>query len=328
MSTAAPLALRDGDRERLGRLARLPSVPSGLAKRARIVLLAADGVPNTDIARRVGASRPTVALWRARYGEGGVDALRDADRAGRPPKVNEVDVLIATLSAQGHPPPELGATHWSSRLLAAHLGVSFATVARIWRAWGVHPGTPSPGLPVRPPLPAGVAAVTGLHLGPSGGVLVVVVGDLTDDATATARAAEVGAASLLAALDRPAAPEGPRDFLARVAALHPGARPHVVRDDAGPGARDGDQVQEWLAAHPGVGVHTVPRGRSWARLVEVAFGLSGPRAVRHAAITPLGEPEELQELREAVRRLLRARGAQGRPLSWVKRQETSDTTSG
>jgi DNA-binding CsgD family transcriptional regulator len=66
MSFAAALILREGDRRRLAELARLPSVPSGLAKRARIVLLAADGKPNAEVARIMGVTRPTVLAWRTR----------------------------------------------------------------------------------------------------------------------------------------------------------------------------------------------------------------------------------------------------------------------
>jgi hypothetical protein len=67
MSFAPALVLREGDRRKLGDLARLPSVPSGLAKRARMILLAGDGVPNAEIARVTGVSRPTVIAWRDRY---------------------------------------------------------------------------------------------------------------------------------------------------------------------------------------------------------------------------------------------------------------------
>src|SRR5258707_4913222 len=81
MSLAPALVLREGDRKRLGDLARLPSVPSGLAKRARIVLLAADGMPNAQIARTVGVSRPTVIGWRGRYAAGGIKAGEDVPRA-------------------------------------------------------------------------------------------------------------------------------------------------------------------------------------------------------------------------------------------------------
>ena len=68
MSLAPALVLREGDWQRVGDLARLPSVPSGLAKRARIVLLAADGVSNRDIGELVGLHYNQVGLWRARYG--------------------------------------------------------------------------------------------------------------------------------------------------------------------------------------------------------------------------------------------------------------------
>jgi hypothetical protein len=77
MSVAAPLVLREGDRSELEALTRSSSVRAGLALRARIVLLAAEGLPNAEIARRTGTSRPTVVDWRARYDAGGIAALHD-----------------------------------------------------------------------------------------------------------------------------------------------------------------------------------------------------------------------------------------------------------
>ncbi|MGQ0774407.1 MAG: helix-turn-helix domain-containing protein [Pseudonocardiales bacterium] len=139
MAVAAPLTLRLGDRPRLEALTRSTSVRAGLAQRARIVLLAEAGVANTEIARRTGSTRPTVLAWRNRYAAGGINALRDKPRSGRPAKVDEVAVVAATLADAGRPPKHLGATHWSSRLLADELGISFATVARIWRKWGIQP---------------------------------------------------------------------------------------------------------------------------------------------------------------------------------------------
>ena len=126
MSFAPALVLREGDRQKLADLARLPSVPSGLAKRARMVLLAADGMPNAEIARAVGVSRPTVIGWRERYQRGGIRALEDEPRSGRPPQIDEADVVVATLADGGKPPARLGITHWSARFLAAELGISFA----------------------------------------------------------------------------------------------------------------------------------------------------------------------------------------------------------
>ena len=76
MSVAAPLVLREGDRSRLEALTRSRSIRAGLARRARIVLLAAEGLPNAEIARRTGTSRPTVVDWRARYDAGGIARWR------------------------------------------------------------------------------------------------------------------------------------------------------------------------------------------------------------------------------------------------------------
>jgi Winged helix-turn helix len=124
---ASALALRDGDRERLASMTRSMSVRAGLAQRARIVLLAADGVSNTSIADKVGVSRPTVIGWRDRYLRSGIAGLDDQPRSGRPRTVDHRAIVAETLKA---PPKKLAVTHWSSRLLASHLGIGNATVAR------------------------------------------------------------------------------------------------------------------------------------------------------------------------------------------------------
>ena len=136
MPPAARLEVRGKDKSRLRSWVRASGIRAGLAQRARIVLLAGEGLSNTEIATRVGVSRPTVIHWRDRYAEGGLGALEDRKRSGRPPRVDEAEVVVATLT----PPPErLGVTHWSSRLLAAELGIGFATVSRIWRNWRLQP---------------------------------------------------------------------------------------------------------------------------------------------------------------------------------------------
>jgi transposase len=106
-----------------------------------MVLLAAECLPNAEIGRRVGMTRQTVIAWRARYEAGGIEALADLPRSGRPPVIDESAVMVSTLNP---PPSELAVTHWSARLLADHLSkagmpVSFAEVARIWRAWDLQP---------------------------------------------------------------------------------------------------------------------------------------------------------------------------------------------
>ena len=89
---AGPLSLREGDRLRLEALMRASSAPAGLATRARIVLLAADGVANTDIADRTGTSRPTVLKWRGRYEQSGVDGLDD-DQSRLPQSPDATDAF-------------------------------------------------------------------------------------------------------------------------------------------------------------------------------------------------------------------------------------------
>ena len=128
MSRVEPLVLRAGDEQKLREWMRSRAIPAGLAQRARIVLLAAQGSSSTEVGRLVGVSLPTVHGWRVRYATGGLAALDDRPRSGRPAVHDEQAIIAATLDK---PPASLGVTHWSSRLLADHLGVSFATVARI-----------------------------------------------------------------------------------------------------------------------------------------------------------------------------------------------------
>ena len=128
--TAPALLLRAGDQPKLERLVRSRTTGSGLAARARVVLLASDGVPNYEIAELVGMSRPTVNRWRSRYAERGIAGLADEKRPGRPKTVDEAKVVSATLTP---PPASLGVTHWSSRLLAPRLGIDHTTVAGIWK---------------------------------------------------------------------------------------------------------------------------------------------------------------------------------------------------
>jgi transposase len=90
-----------------------------LVLRARIVLLADEGVGTNEIARRVGVSKPTVIAGKKRYAGEGIAGLDDRVKPGRPAQVDEVAVVLATLEP---PPQKLGVTHWSSRLLADHLG--------------------------------------------------------------------------------------------------------------------------------------------------------------------------------------------------------------
>jgi transposase len=124
------------DRELLRSWTRSPSVRAGLAQRARIVLLAAEGLGTNEIVRRTGVSKPTVIAWKRRYMAEGVGGLDDRPKPGRPRTTDDVAIVLRTLE----PPPErLGVTHWSSRLLAAELGLSNVKVADVWREYGLQP---------------------------------------------------------------------------------------------------------------------------------------------------------------------------------------------
>jgi transposase len=170
---AAPVGLREGDREQLERWVRSSTIPAGLAQRARIVLLAADGVGTNEIVARTGVSKPTVIAWKKRYAAGGIAGLEDRPKPGRPAQVDEVAVVLATLE----PPPErLGVTHWSSRLLAAQLGISNVWVARIWRRWGLQPWRRETfKFSTDPALEAKVRDVVGLYLNPPDQAVVLSV---------------------------------------------------------------------------------------------------------------------------------------------------------
>jgi transposase len=303
VSSARALVLRDGDRERLTDLARRPSVASGLAKRARMVLLAADGMPNAQIAREVGVSRPTVIGWRDRYSRGGIRALEDEPRCGRPPRIDEADVVVATLARDGRPPPHLETSQWSARLLAAELGISFASVARVWRRWGIRPGKVETfRFGTVPELEPRIRDVVGLYLCPPDHALVVSVAEefqvrLPHRATSARRRLPEwrtrdhrrhGASTLLAALEQ-----------ARLAALEQArlAAPEQARTGPAGEARQ-PRHREFIRflhgvvdAHRGVELHVVADGFRLARNPEVRRWLARPENHRVSVYaTPAGCP--------------------------------------
>jgi transposase len=170
---AAALVLGDGDGEVLRSWVRSRTVATGLAQRARIVLLAADGLSNTEIAVRVGVTRQTVVSRRASYARRGLEGLQDAPRAGRPRRIDHAAVITETLKP---PPKKLGVTHWSSRLLARRLGIDNTTVARAWRDYGVQPWRAETFKFSTDPLFVDkVRDVAGLYLAPPDNALVLCV---------------------------------------------------------------------------------------------------------------------------------------------------------
>ena len=138
MRIARPVKLTRQQQEQLQATAEGRRTSVRLAERARIVLLAAQGLQDKQIAARLGIDRITAAQWRNRYLEHGFDALaKDAPRAGRPRSISANKVQkIVDHTTQTKP---ANATQWSTRSMARVMGVSEATVRRIWKAHGLKP---------------------------------------------------------------------------------------------------------------------------------------------------------------------------------------------
>lgn len=145
------------------------------ARRARIVLLCAQGLGTAAVAAEVGCAKQTVVTWRERYRSGGIAALGDAPRPGRPVSVDEAVVIARTVEG---PAESLGLGRWSTRTLAAELGISNGTVAAIWRAWGIRPGERGVLLRTRPALEPAGRALVGVVVEP--GVRILGLGGVAD----------------------------------------------------------------------------------------------------------------------------------------------------
>src|SRR5215204_4022219 len=173
MSLTVGVEVSPQDRELLTSWTRSPSIRAGLAQRARVVLLAGDGLGTGEIVRRVGLSKPAVIGWKRRYAAEGVAGLQDRAKPGRPRVIDQTEIVLTTLE----PPPEtLGVTHWSSRLLATHLGVSDFTVTTTWRKWGLQPWRSETfKFSTDPELEAKIRDVVGLYLNPPDKAVVLCV---------------------------------------------------------------------------------------------------------------------------------------------------------
>jgi len=336
----APLVLREADRPTLQAWVRASGLKSGLARRARIVLLAADGLSNTAIAERVGVSRPTVLTWRGRYEAGGVTALEDLDRPGRPVQVDQSEVVVATLEK---PPDRLGVTHWSSRLLAKELGLGNATVAKIWRKWNLQPWRVETfKFSTDPELDAKVRDVVGLYMNPPENAVVVCIDEKTQiqalDRTApilpmrpgvpekqTHDYKRNGTTTLFAALE--VATGKVTDscyqrhtnseflaFLKLVAKAYPRRKLHVVCDNYA--THKHPNVQKWLAKNPRVTLHFTPTSGSWLNMVEIFFGIITRQAIRP------GTFHSVRDLKSAIRAFIDGWNDRCEPFVWTKDADT------
>jgi transposase len=336
---ASALVLREGDRDELVRLTRASSGRAGLAQRARIVLLAADGESNTAIADKVGVSRPTVIDWRGRYVAEGLAGLADDPRSGRPRTIDHRAIVAVTLAP---PPKKFGVTHWSSRLLGRHLGISNGTVAKAWRDYGVQPWRAETfKFSTDPELVAKVTDVVGLYLAPPENAIVLCI-DEKSQIQALDRTAPMlpmrpglperrthdyrrhGTSTLFAALEiatgQVTAACKPRHrhqeflaFLKQVARAYPERDLHLVMDNYA--AHKRVEVRDWLAANPRVHVHFTPTSGSWLNLVEVWFGIIERQAIHRGTFT------SVKDLNAKIRAFINGWNDRAHPFVWTKTPE-------
>lgn len=295
MRVAPPVVLAEAERNVLERWARGRSTPARLVLRARIILRAAAGMRNKDIASEVGTDRLTVARWRRRFVEQGLPGIReDAARSGRPPtRRQQAARRIVERTTQTVPP---NATHWSVRTLAKELHVSRSMVHRVWKAHGLKPHLARTfKLSNDPHFVEKLIDIVGLYLNPPEHALVVCAdeksqvqalertqpslplfpgrcGTLTHDYT------RHGTTTLFAALELA---EGtligtcmPRHrhqewikFLNLIdRETPPELDVHLIVDNYA--THKHAKVKSWLKRHPRFHVHFTPTSASWLNLVE------------------------------------------------------------
>ena len=332
----AHVRMRAEDRAELSRWVRSSSLRAGLAQRARIVLLADEGVGTNEIVARVGVSKPTVIGWKRRYAAEGIAGLEDLPKPGRPAQVDEVAVVLATLEA---PPERLGVTHWSSRLLGDQLGISNVWIARIWRKWGLAPWRRETfKFSTDPQLEAKVRDVVGLYLAPPEKAVVLSI-DEKSQIQALDRTAPIlpmrpglpekathdyvrhGTTTLFAALEiatgkitdacypRRRSDEFLR-FLKQVARGYPRVKLHLVVDNYA--THKHPSVQAWLERNPRITMHFTPTSGSWLNMVEIFFGIITRQAIRRGTFT------SVKDLIAAIETYIDAWNERCRPFTWTK----------
>lgn len=332
-----PIGVSEADRLELERLQRASSTRAGLSRRARAVLLMAQGRSGVEIAERIGYTVIQVSRIRRRFAEGGLAGLYDRPKSGRPPTVTarkRAQIVALTLKSPGG-----GRTHWTSRDLARKTGVSHTTVHRLWQAHALKPhrvGTFT--FTTDPPAEEKIHDVVGLYVNPPTNAVVLSLDEKTQiqalsrtqpllplrpglPARQTHDYRRNGLTSLYAALEvATGAVLGecrPRhtgaDFLAflkRLARAYRGRALHVILDNSS--THGTPAVQAWLATHPQIHFHFTPKGASWLNLVEAWFSILTRKSVRR------GSFETVRALIRHIERYLAEWNAHPTPFVWTK----------
>jgi transposase len=334
----APLVLSTDERATLERWSRRRSSAQALALRCRIVLACAEGTSNTEVAERLGVSRPTVTKWRARFVAHRLEGLVDEPRPGAPRTITDEQVERVVVKTLEETPTD--ATHWSTREMASQTGMSQTSVRRIWRAFGLKPHlTETFKLSSDPQFIEKVRDVVGLYLDPPEHAVVLCV-DEKPQVQALDRTQPIlplrpgvperrthdyvrhGVTSLFAALNtatglvttslhrRHRAVEF-RKFLVTIDKVVPaGLDVHLVIDNAS--THKTPAIQRWLLAHPRFQVHFTPTYSSWLNLVERWFAELTTKWLRR------GSHRSVQQLERSIRQWVATWNQHPRPFVWHK----------
>ena len=335
---AVAIELSDVEREQLVAWTRRRTSAQALAQRSRIVLAAADGLKNTEIAERLGISRKMAATWRARFAEYHLDGLLDEPRPGRPRTVTDAHVEAVIVRTLESTPKD--ATHWSTRSMAAETGLTQSAVHRIWRAFGLQPHRQDTWkLSKDPQFVDKVKDVVGLYLDPPERAVVLCV-DEKSQIQALDRTAPIlpllpgvperathdykrsGTSSLYAALDitsgqvisalhgRHRAIEFKKFLQTIDREVPPDLEVHLVLDNAS--THKTPAIKKWLLAHPRFVLHFTPTSSSWMNLVERWFGELTTKKLRR------GSHRSVRALNTDIRAWIDTWNDNPNPFVWTK----------
>ena len=321
---------------------RAPSTPQKVALRSRICLLAHECKSNRQIAQQLRTSRPTVILWRKRFDEAGVGGLEH--ESSRPPHCNRCeDVLIKRIVDTTLQSTPADATHWSTRTLGRHLGVSHMTVARVWDAHGLQPHRVRTfKLSRDKAFVEKLTDVVGLYLNPPDKALVFCVDEKSQIqaldrtqpglplkkgrcGTLTHDYVRHGTTTLFAALNvlegtvigecfRRHRHEDFLKFLRQIDRQTPaGFALHLIVDNYA--THKHPAVKHWLAKHPRFHLHFTPTSSSWLNLVERWFAEITRKRIRRGTFRSVGE------LVAAIETYITLNNANPKPFRWTKSVE-------
>jgi transposase len=338
MRIALAITLSAEQRRQLETWARSRRAPLRLAERARMILLAAEGRENREIARTVGRSRQAVARWRRRFSEHGLAGIeKDAPRPGRKPHISAARVEEIVRKTTQETPPQ--ATHWSTRAMARAAGVSEATVRRIWRAHGLKPHrTKTFKLSNDPAFAEKLEDIVGLYWNPPEHALVLSVDEKSQIqaldrtqpglplkpgrwATMTHDYKRHGTTTLFAALNTLngrvvgtcMSRHTHREWLKFLKLLDektPAHKPlHVIADNYG--THKHPAVIRWLKRHPRFHLHFTPTGASWLNMIERFFRDLSSQRIRRGSFA------SVHELTAAIESYIAQHNHKPKPFIWT-----------